>query len=578
MASLLGQAPLVCAESVTIEGLPFRVDSISPVENNLVRISIEGQEVLVPRDELNDAIVDLYFIPAGRGRTADPELLGMFIERSMSAGKIPYAAAALPAYLSAPRLDVLGAVDVVERISQFPGAADAFKPALLEIRAKGDIYSEFRSRPELVVIVLFTIGRADGAWLRANALRWVFTFSESFRGYVVDRLNKAVTTGAIDEVQAIPGVVRDALGDDNEFYLSTRVLVQRISQAFAHKLTDPAEALYPLVEAARRDPDSARILYPLVADKLYAAAEGFLAEGSAARALIVLSRTDPARHSPRTHDIVMRALDALSASESDLLKDREAAQLLTTLSQRNVEVRRRYEEALVRQFYEALTSNDVDRGNLILQRMLEVRPDPYPPNDDIRVELALGQLRLGNRDGALSFLSAVHTGIPLYDRVRLGLAGLYVSRIVAFLCIVVPLVYTIWFLAIELRRLRAYRLQRGARSASGRQRHAGANNAPENGTTDSSANARNGGKSFTQNGIKKPTDPRLAEYQQCLVVLGLESAANLKDIKSAYRSLVKHIHPDRLKENHGRASDRFIELTQAYDRAIEIRRMTGLEE
>jgi hypothetical protein len=577
-ASLTWGAQEACSETVTIEGLPLRVESIAPVENSLVRVTVESREVLVPKDEVNDAIVGLYFTPDGRGRSIDSDLLGMFIERSLAAGKVGYAAAALPSYLSAPRLDALGAVDVLERISGFVGAAESFKQALLEVRSNGDAYSEFRSRPELVAIVLFTIGRADGSWLRANALRWVFTFSESFRGYVLDRLSKAVASNAFEEVQSIPGVVRDALGDDHEFYLSMRVLVQRITQANGHQLGDPAEALYPLVEAARRDPVSARILYPVVADKLHAAAENFMAEGAPARALLVLSHTDATRRTPRTHDLVTRALTAVPADELELLRDAEAEHLLTALALRDIEIRKRYEELLTRQFDFALKSNEVSRGTLVLQRMLKFRPDPFPANDDIRVELALGELRLGNRDAALATLSSVRTGIPLYDRVRLGLAGLYVSRLVAFLCIVVPSVYTIWFLMIELRRLRAFRLQRATRGTSAQARHSSSTMQQGSSESDSSAYDRNGGKAFTHNGIKKPTDPRLAEYQECLTVLGLESAATLKDIKTAYRSLVKHIHPDRLKENQGLASDRFIQLTQAYDRAIEIRRMTGQEE
>jgi hypothetical protein len=577
-ASLLGGIREACAESVTIEGLAFRLEGIAPVESNLVKVTVENHEMLVPKDEVNDAIVDLYFTPEGRGRSVDSDLLGMFIERCLAAGKISYAAAALPTYLSSPRLDVLGAVDVLERISGFAGAADSFKQALLEIRSNGEAFSEFRARPELVAIVLFTIGKADGAWLRANALRWVFTFSESFRGYVLDRLSKAVSANSVEEVQSIPGVVRDALGDDHEFYLSIRVLTQRLVQAYGHQLGDPAEALYPLVEAARRDAVSSRILYPVVAEKLHAAAEHFLTEGAPARALLVLSHTDPTRRTPRTHDLVTRALTAVPANETELLRDGEAEQLLTALALRDVGIRRRYEELLARQFDFALQSNDVSRGNIVLQRMLKFRPDPYPANDDIRVELALGELRLGSRDDALATLSGVRTGIPLYDRVRLGLAGLYVSRLVAFLCIVVPTVYTIWFLLIELKRLRAFRLQRASRSSGAHVRSSSTGQVREDADSSSSAYDRNGGKSFTHNGIQKPSDPRIAEYQECLNVLGLEPAATLKEIKTAYRSLVKHIHPDRLKENQGLASDRFIQLTQAYDRAIELRRMTGQED
>ena len=46
--------------------------------------------------------------------------------------------------------------------------------------------------------------------------------------------------------------------------------------------------------------------------------------------------------------------------------------------------------------------------------------------------------------------------------------------------------------------------------------------------------------------------------------LGVARTASEKDIKSAYRKLAKELHPDTNKDNP-RASERFSEVTQAYD-------------
>ena len=47
-------------------------------------------------------------------------------------------------------------------------------------------------------------------------------------------------------------------------------------------------------------------------------------------------------------------------------------------------------------------------------------------------------------------------------------------------------------------------------------------------------------------------------------ILGVARSANEKDIKSAYRTLAKELHPDR---NAGKpnAAERFAEVTRAYD-------------
>ncbi len=47
-------------------------------------------------------------------------------------------------------------------------------------------------------------------------------------------------------------------------------------------------------------------------------------------------------------------------------------------------------------------------------------------------------------------------------------------------------------------------------------------------------------------------------------ILGVARGASEKDIKSAYRKLAKELHPDANKDNP-KASDRFSEVTQAYD-------------
>lgn len=578
-----GASRALAAESVIIHSVPFKVEEATALSAAEVRVSVGGETKIIPRDRLQDVVVELTFASGGPANAMDPERIGEFIRNSLENGSINYAGRALPFYLSSPRLDVLAARDALEEWSRLPGAVEALKSALLAIRADGETFSEFRERPELVSVLLFSIGLKEGIWLRSNGFRWIFAFSESFRGYVIERLERAVLENDRSLTELIPVVVRDLLGDEDPFYLSIRLLSERVVQVMSFKVGDPVAPLYPLADAGRRDPETQRILYPLLSQTLHRIAETYLQQGRHAESLMVIAQTDVSKRTARTHRILLEGLSGASPDNIELVRDQAVETMLTTIALRDAEVRTRYEEMLESHIAYATANGLVSQGRLLLARMLKIRTDPDPANDDIRIQLALSELRQGNREGALGHLAGVRLGIPMVDRLKLGLAGLYVSRWVAFFCIVVPLIYVIWFAVVELRRLRAMRIrdERARQSARVGRAHQermfdGSPNEAGGDTTENKDKEREI-KFFTQGKINRPTDPRLIEYGQCLETLGVPASASIRDIKGAYRSLVKHLHPDRLKENKGLASDRFIQLTQAYDRALELRKVIGLE-
>ena len=67
---------------------------------------------------------------------------------------------------------------------------------------------------------------------------------------------------------------------------------------------------------------------------------------------------------------------------------------------------------------------------------------------------------------------------------------------------------------------------------------------------------------FRRQQKESPWDPILVG---CLEVLGLEPGADLSSVKSAYRAAVKEYHPDVQSEHQGLASQRFLEITKAYE-------------
>ncbi len=77
--------------------------------------------------------------------------------------------------------------------------------------------------------------------------------------------------------------------------------------------------------------------------------------------------------------------------------------------------------------------------------------------------------------------------------------------------------------------------------------------------------------------------PKMSRYKECLRSIGLEGSASVKEIKAAYRSAVKASHPD-LHSGAGEGvsthtnSDKFIDLTKAYDEALSLHRELAADE
>jgi hypothetical protein len=63
-------------------------------------------------------------------------------------------------------------------------------------------------------------------------------------------------------------------------------------------------------------------------------------------------------------------------------------------------------------------------------------------------------------------------------------------------------------------------------------------------------------------------NPILHEYCQCIKVLELKPGASIKEIKKAYRRLLKAYHPDA--QGSSVHSDKFMAVGKAYDRLMEI--------
>jgi hypothetical protein len=85
-------------------------------------------------------------------------------------------------------------------------------------------------------------------------------------------------------------------------------------------------------------------------------------------------------------------------------------------------------------------------------------------------------------------------------------------------------------------------------------------------------------KDFVQVDINRDRKRDFVEYLEGLEIFSLSRDATMKQIKSGYRLAVKKYHPDLNPNQSVEDSKKFIELTEKYERVLELRQKLGLGE
>jgi len=556
---------LLRAESVVICGVPFKVESLSDIDRFTVKVGLFGETKLVARDSLEKLIVKTYFSETAQGGSLTPQAMKQFIVECLSAGKVSFAAQALNVLLD---MDFASVVEIRQAIAEWAkiaGSQEAFREVVLKFTSAavgGAAAADVQRWADSMVMLVYWIAREDPAWVRANAVRWVYQFEGLFKSYLTDQYSQAIG------VHNLPGAERDLalaryfFGEQDETVEKLRTLHGRIEQVNRAVPGEELEVLYTLLEGCKTDPLAHKVLYPLLAERLHAEAGRALAQNLPEKALMILARLDFERRTPLTHELVLKALTLSKPALPVLVRDPLLELMLRRLSAHDPLLEKAYLRYLERQFNFLLQHGRTEEGGLVLEKLLLVHPDPERKNDNLRLKLALTYLDLGNRAGAARVLMERRTRLSFFERLKLIWAGFYLNRFAVLFSALVFIVCSVVLLAIQIRKLRHASVKRD----TGRINFT---------LKDMPQSESEPNHSFVRAGGGKKTDPRLKEYYRCLALLDLGPQASLRDIKTAYRKAVKHAHPDASPD--GRASGRFIELTAAYEKLLKLRQELGLE-
>ncbi len=265
-----------------------------------------------------------------------------------------------------------------------------------------------------------------------------------------------------------------------------------------------------------------------------------------------LVRIDPAATTLGIFHVTSRLVDQLSASGSleDLTSDARA--VLASLSKMEPSLRAKYIKLLEAELDKALNAADFD---VAYQNYLELSQQAASEKEKFRAGLA----KLARKRGKENLADQLDSGFfisplilsPLLAIVFLGsLAALLIYKYRKNKNLLVNFFKT---------------FEKAAKSRS----YKDYGELPEEDPSEL--------RSFVRVENARPHNQEMSEYHDTLKKFSLSPNASLKEIKSTYRTLVKYCHPDLNPNQTASQKKEFLELTNIYDRLIDLRKNIGLD-
>jgi hypothetical protein len=322
-----------------------------------------------------------------------------------------------------------------------------------------------------------------------------------------------------------------------------------------------------LVELSGKDPELRRSLATIALDLLHERVFKFIQAQKPIEAIHELSGIDIDRRTPRTHQLATLAVQSLTFSDFIALKDdTKSREFIKFLSAKDQNFRDACLITLEKEILSIFINQSFSEQifNAGFELMSDVRPDPNALNDRIRIKCIEQAYESGDTSPIKFIKSDIRSSLTFVDEIKLII--LYLKNNTIFILVTLLAVIGLIFGAIKkIKKLKASRSN--FKSAD---YHKSNNNTSEELIEEPEEERPLFVKGRTTNS-KYP-----AMYVELLAEFGLNPDSTIKEIKSAYRSRMKDIHPDLAGASSKHTSE-FIHYQEAYERLIEFRKRLGLD-
>jgi len=529
------------AESVSYAGRDFPVDSLRELDGGNVTSEVGGQQLLASRSTVGRAVFKIYAQrPELLAKTDDLRGYGSWLATLPSKG------------------DEDGTVLAVTRFVESGG---------IDLPDKLRFYTELVANPEGERVLLKALSSIErGSLGSCSALAYVSLekqpsvknaasqpqswFSSVCPQSLVLMAQRMMMEGdrASGEAMLRAATLVCAGGEVGD---AARLSLERLEALDKALQSQDLEQLDSALQIASFDALLSEYFETRRPDIVAEFSSRALREGRPTDALRGLSLLELSHRNNVHHELVSKALGELTFEDRAVLQLERIRTLIWSYATKDDAVRQQYITTLETWIQRSLKDRKPGEGTILLAGITELRLDPSVENDALRGAIAESFVDEGDERSADMVLGGVRSELPWIYRFRLLLKrDIYMLIMVTLGCVVI-LRWAFMFIARMKRRSLARRIARDAERRAAE-----------------AAERERFHSQLADDALRSEAFMDVDEYAATLKKFQLHPSASIADIKNAYRHVIKTLHPD-LNPNVSREdTDRFIDLTKAYERLL----------
>ena len=548
-AALLAQIHIAClnAEPRIIEayGLPFQLLNYQSTGDGQVLINVHGNDQLVLETRVTPTVIREFF--ANRVTFESLSLDGVFhfIAQALTAQDRASAMLAMQGVISFADLSSPAVSAGVTSIGISDDPTLGFFKEVLTYTLKGT------AAPTFIATLMKIIAAKDIAWLKEIHPSAFVSYGQALRIVLRDEMYTKIKERDVAKAKRVQQLQAACFGDDDIEVRTFRTLFERLESL-------PADADYAtkLSDLVNQDPTIKKYFGPLFHDALLEKINRYIQQGSGDRALELLAQLDWSKRTPRIHQLTTDAISKLPQESPAIFEQGQVKDYLVFISEKDPVIR----ENLIRTLESSIEFNrsDFPVANSFMKMLKLIRPDPNSLNDHLRIAIAQ-DLYAQNKDSSARLFLADASQVGILNRVSLAFARMK-ANLFAILAILLSIIVLFICVGFFLNRRALRKITRIIDVHD----ELGLEEDPDRRVF------------VTARGVKSEHSKYPYEYISAVYELGLSADASMKEIKAAFRSKMKGIHPDAVQSQQ-RDTDEFIHIKQVYERILALRKELGLD-